>query len=339
LDCPFYASTPDFPGKRQYWHAEISHRLVAGTLARSIRPGFDPSHPANRISEWNDDEADDIARRATEILTREDRDVIKVYPSVSQKLETRGSVAARAKSKRIAVHIHMFYGDLVTEVAEAFSPLRDSRTADFYLSTSSEKDRRYILSQFEAEGKVVAKVVENRGRDIGPMLTAFRGELKAGRYELIGHLHGKKTLHVHGNTGERWRRFCFDHLAKAPGALSTVLEAFDSDPELGLIFPDDPNSVGWTKNRKIAQDLLVRLGMPPLPAEAIKFPIGTMFWARPKVLQPLWDLKLEPTDYPPEPLPSDGTVLHAIERLLPTLAQNVGLKWKTIHLANVKDYR
>jgi lipopolysaccharide biosynthesis protein len=42
-----------------------------------------------------------------------------------------------------------------------------------------------------------------------------------------------------------------------------------------------------------------------------------MFWARTEALAPLVGLALNWEDYPAEPLPYDGTLLHAIERLLP----------------------
>ena len=45
--------------------------------------------------------------------------------------------------------------------------------------------------------------------------------------------------------------------------------------------------------------------------------MGMMFWARTSTLAPLLNLKLDWDDYPEEPLPYDGTLLHAIERLFP----------------------
>jgi lipopolysaccharide biosynthesis protein len=53
--------------------------------------------------------------------------------------------------------------------------------------------------------------------------------------------------------------------------------------------------------------------------ENINFPVGTMFWARTKALKPLFDLNLSWSDYPDEPLPYDGSMLHAIERILPII--------------------
>jgi lipopolysaccharide biosynthesis protein len=49
-----------------------------------------------------------------------------------------------------------------------------------------------------------------------------------------------------------------------------------------------------------------------------------MFWARPNGLKALFDLNLNWEDYPEEPLPYDGSLLHALERLFGVLVTNSG---------------
>ena len=56
--------------------------------------------------------------------------------------------------------------------------------------------------------------------------------------------------------------------------------------------------------------------------QSFEFPVGTMFWCRPEALRPLFELRLSWDDYPAELVPIDGTILHAIERTLPFVAQN-----------------
>jgi lipopolysaccharide biosynthesis protein len=46
-----------------------------------------------------------------------------------------------------------------------------------------------------------------------------------------------------------------------------------------------------------------------------------------------WSRRCE--DYPPEPLPHDGTILHAIERLLPFVARHAGCRFATTHVPGV----
>jgi lipopolysaccharide biosynthesis protein len=52
-------------------------------------------------------------------------------------------------------------------------------------------------------------------------------------------------------------------------------------------------------------------------------------------LKPLFNLKLGWSDYPEEPLPNDGTILHALERLLPFVAQHAGYRLAVTHVPGV----
>jgi lipopolysaccharide biosynthesis protein len=65
------------------------------------------------------------------------------------------------------------------------------------------------------------------------------------------------------------------------------------------------------------------------------FPVGTMFWARPAALAPFKRLGLSWKDYPREPVPYDGTILHAIERLVPFVAQGAGYTVATTYIRGV----
>ena len=49
-----------------------------------------------------------------------------------------------------------------------------------------------------------------------------------------------------------------------------------------------------------------------------------MFWIRRKAIAPLFRHKWQYEDFPPEPLPKDGTLSHAIERIYPAIAQEAG---------------
>ena len=56
-----------------------------------------------------------------------------------------------------------------------------------------------------------------------------------------------------------------------------------------------------------------------------------MFWARPAALEPLWGLGIGLDDLPMEPVAYDGTILHAIERMLPSVCEASGFGWCTLY--------
>jgi lipopolysaccharide biosynthesis protein len=111
-----------------------------------------------------------------------------------------------------------------------------------------------------------------------------------------------------------------------------VLGKFAASNDIGVIFPDDPYPSDWDSNREIAEDLARRMGRRrPLP-DHFDFPNGTMFWARPQALEPMLRLELDWGDYPAEPVPYDGTILHALERLIPFAASEAGYRYAGTHI-------
>jgi lipopolysaccharide biosynthesis protein len=136
--------------------------------------------------------------------------------------------------------------------------------------------------------------------------------------------------------GENWREFLWQNLiGDRHPMMDVILDRFATDATLGIAFPQDPHLSDWDANLGIAESLAARMGIEePLPP-FFDFPVGTMFWARTEALKPLLALSLDWNDYPEEPLPIDGTVLHAIERLLPFAARHVGYRYATTHVPGV----
>ena len=60
-----------------------------------------------------------------------------------------------------------------------------------------------------------------------------------------------------------------------------------------------------------------------------------MFWAK-KALKNLYNLDLDWDDYPVEPIGYDGTMLHAIERLIPIVAMENGFKCNVTSLETLR---
>jgi len=165
------------------------------------------------------------------------------------------------------------------------------------------------------------------------LITEFGAQLLAD-FDIVGHIHTKKTAEKDdAEMGRVWREFLLANLVGGQEPMAArVLGRMEADQELGLVFPDDPHVWGWTENKPVAAELAAGLGISDLPDKHFWFPVGTMFWARVQAIAPLLTLPWGWDDYPDEPLAPDGTSLHAIERLLPVVAEATGYR---IALTNV----
>lgn len=228
---------------------------------------------------------------------------------------------------RAALHLHLHYPELAPEFIARLSDAQ--MKLDLIVTTTSDARRLEIEYAFRGYkgGSARYIVTPNRGRDIGPFLTEVGRLVGAGKYDVVGHLHGKRSLGVDAAMGDRWRSYLLDALLGG----DAVLALFRRDAKLGLVFAEDRHCVGWNKNRDIAAALAARMTPAPALPEWPIFPIGAMFWARPAAMAPLWGLGLGAADFPAEPAAYDGTVLHALERMLPAVCESTGHGWCTVY--------
>jgi len=246
--------------------------------------------------------------------------LFEVINPASAALKTR-------ESMRTALHVHIFYPDLARDIIKRL--VTNTIRPDLLISVPSQNTGDEVIAVLRECGCEVAdmQVVPNRGRDIGPLLTTF-GKTLIHNYDLVGHLHSKKTATFNDSSiGNTWLVFLLENLLGGQHAMADkIISHMTSDRSLGLVFPDDPSVIGWAGNGAPAASLADSLGLGELPKGHFNFPVGTMFWARTEALRPLVELDLGWNDYPSEPLPYNGTMLHAIERLLPFVAEKAGYR-------------
>ncbi|WP_428391959.1 rhamnan synthesis F family protein [Lichenicoccus sp.] len=229
---------------------------------------------------------------------------------------------------RILLHCHFFYPELLPDFLRRTR--RNSTTFDLIITTTNQRDARLLA--LDAPENCEIRVVPNRGRDIGAMITGL-GASTLESYDIIGHIHSKKSPQYDASFGERWRNFLWEQLLGGEyPVVDHVMEAFEDDKQLGLVFAEDPHLNDWDHNNDVVHDLAPRMGLPKALPQHFDFPIGNMFWCRAAALHPLLRLDLTWDSYPTEPLPVDGTIIHTIERLLPFLAASRGLSYATTYV-------
>jgi glycosyltransferase involved in cell wall biosynthesis len=321
-----YAGGPPLP--RDVAVATFVRRYANGTLDRRPCPEFHPGIYAERHSELAKPPfVNPLARFIREGAPQGDWCIPLITPG-------NGVASPGVKQLKVALHLHLYYQELTEEFIRALSVNRAA--CDLFLSTSKPEHVPMIeraLGSYHA-ARVEIRVVPNVGRDIGPLFTAF-AEIAA-EYDVFGHLHTKRSLAVADpRIGETWRNFCREHLLGAQyPMMDLILKSFWDDPKLGLVFPSDPHI--WPIGDTTTMERLAhRLGLDAAIPQHLFYPLGTMFWARTAALAPLFDLGLTWEDYPPEPLPYDGTVLHAIERLVTLIAGHRGFKIAATHVPGI----
>lgn len=239
-------------------------------------------------------------------------------------------MVALPEKTRAALHIHAFYMDIFDDICRRI--VCNQRRPDLFVSTCEGKENecREVLAKYGLTAQI--KTAPNRGRDLGPMLSLFAQELMS--YELIGHVHTKKSLHTDELVIKKWRESLLSNLIGVDSIpmLDNCLSWLEEHENCGLLFPETPNDIGWTKNLPYAAELANKIGMVLPAREYFIFPVGTMFWARSSALKKLFDHVFSWEDYPAEPLAFDGSMLHAIERLLPFIAEDAGYSSATTYL-------
>ncbi|MDB5451095.1 MAG: putative S-adenosylmethionine-dependent methyltransferase/MSMEI2290 [Phenylobacterium sp.] len=228
---------------------------------------------------------------------------------------------------RIAVLLHAFHLELLPEMAEHLR--RIPFPADLFVSTDDEAKRQTITAAFAGwrAGAVEVRVVPNRGRNIAPQLVAFRDVYDS--HSLLLLVHTKVSSHTDELAG--WREFLLGNLLGSEAMVRGIVETFVQVPRLGVLAPRTYAGVRrhliWGENYQACRGLAERLGFALYPDSPLDFPAGFMFWARAAALKPLLDLDLDIAAFEPEAGQKDGTLAHAVERLVFHACELGGFRW------------
>lgn len=226
-----------------------------------------------------------------------------------------------------AIHVHAFYvDDLADDLRDHAAFARASR---ILVTTDTAAKADQIRRMGQDHGLTIeTQLVPNQGRDILPFLRLFGTDGLAGQDRIWCHLHQKKSVQTttHGDT---WRRFLHRILLGDGDRLSSALAQI-ARPEVGVVAPFEPHFVPWNDSRRLLPGIADRF-RGPLPENPLLFPVGNMFWTRADVARRMLTLFGEDHAWPNEPIPTDGTEFHLIERLWPAIAAQMDLNAVFLH--------
>lgn len=229
---------------------------------------------------------------------------------------------------RIAVLVHVFYPELVDDIIRRLCAIPVA--FDLIVTNSSGVQLQIAESEMPKISSTVILDVENRGRDLWPLVQVVNAGL-LDPYDVVLKLHTKQShwREAHAGlagSGSSWRNRLLDTLLGSTDNVSAILDAFATNPSLGLL-TDDESVLGpeyWGNNQAAAEHLLRRLELDMRPEE-LTFAAGSMYWARAFVLQGLRSFGLSSLDFEDESGQVNATTAHALERVVGIVTREAGL--------------
>jgi lipopolysaccharide biosynthesis protein/SAM-dependent methyltransferase len=236
-------------------------------------------------------------------------------------------------TSEVAIILHCHYEDLIAPIFDRY--LSKLREADLFVTAPKDISKAAIEEIHRKFPNVSFLCQENRGRDVRPFLFALR-RIRSLRYNIACKIHTKKTPNREGVEGEGWREQLMEPLLGAPDSVARAAQIFAQEPEVGLLVPN--GSVlnlalhhVHIRNTFWLDHLFERIGRSDLIGKyTVDFPAGSMYWFRVSALAGLDELILERDDFEPELAQVDGTLAHAVERVVAAYAAKQGYRMKEI---------
>ena len=234
---------------------------------------------------------------------------------------------------KIALVMHLYYQDKFTE-SVSFAKRFPEQT-HVIITTNSEEKKTILKEMLRQEGfaSFDVRVIKNRGRDVSALLVGIADVYD--QFDYICFFHDKKTLQTKpGTIGEGFAYKLEENLFGTADFVNNVIKLFGENPRLGMLSPPIPHhaayfftlATDWGVNYENTERLLNDLDYrAPISEEHMPIaPLGTCFWFRAKALEPLFAYGWNYLNFPPEPNKTDGTILHAVERLYPYASVEAG---------------
>lgn len=234
-----------------------------------------------------------------------------------------------------AVIIYLYYEDTLNRYIRYIEGIPQSIPVYIF---SSKSEVLEILKNSIQRKSVSYSLKQNRGRDVSALLVAAKDIVD--KYEYFCFIHDKKANADYLiEDVEFWINNLWDNMIYSRTYISKVLEIFKNDENIGLLVP--PELYGeyngqwygntWCDDFENVSQLAQKMKLNTnIDISKYVITIGTVFWARINALKKLFEMNWRYEDFMEEPLPIDGTLSHALEKILGYVAQDAGYKTGTI---------
>ena len=253
------------------------------------------------------------------------------FPAQNGRLIAELNQSFKKRSDTVLI-VHIFYEDLIDSLFDSYLNAAQ-QTCDLLVTVmpnATVASLRKIKTKFE---NCYIIETENRGRDIRPFVVALRKAHEWG-YLYGCKIHTKKSLQRFD--GDEWRTQLLESLLPDADRIEATVQRFRDESSLGMLvskrslhnLSEQASHIGNTKWLNV---LLARMGEEKqVGVYNFEFSAGSMCWFRLAAVSQLLDERyLSLQEFELEAGQLDGTLAHAIERIIGLLPITNGLKLHT----------
>lgn len=232
--------------------------------------------------------------------------------------------------ENVAIVMALYYEDEMEQYISYLSVIPPQIHVFIVSSSKSVLEAGTNLQSKHKNLYVIEK--ENRGRDLSALLVAFRPYIE--KYDYLCFLHDKKSKHKSLNEDlSFWVENLWGNMICSEDYISQAIELLRTN-KYGILLPPkpigeymdsmytDPWDNDFENVVELAHALQLNMSIDREDKEHVS--LGSVFWCKTAVLEKLFAHNWKYTDFPEEPMPNDGTISHAIERIFGFVAMDAG---------------
>jgi hypothetical protein len=242
--------------------------------------------------------------------------------SPSSNWEQRGQLDPH----RLAMAVHGYYLDQFEQLLVQLTHSSENQDIDLFVSTPLHQldSAKSLLKKTPWSFRLIG--VENCGRDLQPFLNCLLPKIFEDGHPFLVKLHTKRSPHL--KRGSDWAEHLLGSLT-GPNRLNLIRQRMESDPSLGMLVPAGaclPCSVCLAENVRHVMTWLPCYGINEEEFLSSRFAAGSMAAIRTKALAQFVEMAPSRHCYEEEADQTDGTLAHAMERLMGALVQHQGFR-------------
>ena len=237
----------------------------------------------------------------------------------------------------VVIIAHLYYEDLMLKCVKYLCNVPED--IKIVVTVSTPEKKLLVENLFKNEGRTCEiRLLNPRGRDLSALYAGCADLFK--KFKYLGFIHDKRSLREGEGvpSGEEFFNILWKNFLASENFIENTLMAFEEDSHLGVLVPPLPyhGKYGifffinkfWTSNSVYNVTLKTAAALK-IPARLFDkniapLTIGNVFWCRTEALKRITAKNWQVEDFPAEPMPVDGTINHALERMPAFAAQAEG---------------